>query len=166
MDHPLALPDRPGRSVMTGEKINDGEPRATPPRRNFLYPVPEGFQVMLAVVNSLQGDEKTEVGWSRHNGCVVALSSITAAIYLRAEFTHRPADIHGQSLLEDHEIWVEDENRHVCERMLAENCPCSAKWFDVIEVSFATDDEHRAFGAAYTAITGLPNVFSALPTPS
>lgn len=139
---------------------------AAPTRRNFLYPVPDGVAMMLAVVNSLQGDDETEFGWSRRNGCVVALSSLTAAIYLRAVFTHRPADIHGESLLEDHEIWVEDENRHVCERMLAENCPCSAKWFDVIEVSFATDDEHRAFGAAYTAITGLPNVFSPAPSPS
>ena len=135
-------------------------------RRYFLYPVPDGLPTMLAVVNSLEGDEDTEFGWSRLSASLVVLSSLTAAIYLRAVFTHRPTDIHGASLLEDHEVWVEDEDRPECEQMLLENCPSPAAWFDLIEVSFATEDEHRAFGAAYTAITGLRNAFTPVPSPS
>ena len=133
-------------------------------RRYFLYPVPDGLPTMLTVVNSLRGDAETEFGWSRLSASLVVLSSLTAAIYLRAVFTHRPTDITGASLLEDHEVWVEDEDRPECERMLLENCPSPAAWFDLIEVSFATEDEHREFGAAYTAITGLRNAFSPVPT--
>jgi hypothetical protein len=47
--------------------------------------------------------------------------------------------------------------------MLAYNCPSPAVWFDLIEESFSTEDEHREF-AAYTAIAGLRNAFSPLPT--
>jgi hypothetical protein len=135
-------------------------------RRYFLYPVPDGLPTMLTVVNSLRGDDETEFGWSRLSASLVALSSLTAAIYLRAVFTHRPTDITGASLLEDHEVWVDDEDRPECETMLRENCPSQAAWFDLIEVSFANDDEHRSFGAAYTAITGLPNAFTPVPSPS
>ena len=134
-------------------------------RRTFIYPVPDDFMMMLKVVNSLQGDEETQFGWVRLTASLVAVESITAAIYLRAIFEHRPTDINGDALLEPHEVWVEDEDRPECERLLAENCPSLVQWYDLIQVSFATEDEHRRFGAAYTAITGMRNAFSPVPSP-
>jgi hypothetical protein len=135
-------------------------------RHYFIYPVPQDHMMLLKVVNALQGDDETQFGWRRISASIVAVSSLTAAIYLRAVFEHRPSDIDGAPLLDDREVWIEDEDRSECERLLAENCPSAAAWFDLIEVSFANDDEHRSFGAAYTAITGLPNAFTPVPSPS
>ena len=126
-------------------------------RHHFIYPVPDDYLMLLKVVGALQGDEETQFGWRRINASIVAVSNVTTAIYLRAVFEHRPEDIHGDALLEPHEVWVEDEDRPECERLLAENCPSPAQWFDLIQVSFGDDDEHRRFGDAYTAITGLPH---------
>ena len=131
-------------------------------RRYFLYPVPDGSQTMIAVENSLQTHVLL---WRRVGASVIAVGNTTTAIYLRAVFEYRPADIHGDSLLEPHEVWIEDEDRPECERLLRENCPSSAAWFDLIEVSFGTDDEHREFAVAYTQITGLPNAFAPAPLP-
>jgi hypothetical protein len=133
-------------------------------RRYFLYPVPDDTGTLLAVVNSLSGDDETEFGWIRLHASLVAVSTITAAIYLRTVYSYRPTDITGASLLEHHEVWVDDEDRPECERMLVENCPCQAQWFDLIQISFTDDDEHRTFAAAYSRITGLPNPFSPVPT--
>lgn len=118
---------------------------------------------MMEVVASLPDVDEVGFGWDRVDGFVVAVESLTAATYLRAAFPHRPADKDGASLLEYHEIWVEDDRRKECETMLRENCPSAARWFEVVRVSFADDDEHRAFGEAYSRITGLPNAFSPPP---
>jgi hypothetical protein len=128
-------------------------------RRHFIYPVPDDFRTLLAVVNSVNEDREAKIGWFLLSASLVAVSSVTAAIYLRAAFEHRPHDIRGDSLLEPHEIWVEEEDRSECERLLAENCPSPAQWYDLIQVSFATEDDHRQFAAAYTRITGLRNAF-------
>ena len=129
-------------------------------RRYFLYPIPVSSQTIDDVVASLPDLDDFGFGWDRIDGFVVAVESVTAAIYLRAFFAHRPADKNGDPLLEDHEIWIEDERRQECETMLRENCPSPAQWFEVVRVSFADDTDHRAFGEAYSRITGLPNAFS------
>jgi hypothetical protein len=114
---------------------------------------------MLEFVMNLPGIDGTGLQWDRIDACVVAVESLSTAIYLRAMFEYRP------NVLEDFEVWVEDDRREECQSMLRENCPSPAAWFDLIQVSFATEDEHRAFGAAYTRLTGLPNLFSPPPTP-
>jgi hypothetical protein len=117
---------------------------------------------MPRIASILRGDAKTVLTWSWTSASVVKVTSLTTAVYLRAAFSYRPTDIDGDALLEDYEIWVDDEDRPECERMLRENCPASspAVWVDVIEVAFATEDEHRAFAAAYSAVTGMPNAFT------
>jgi hypothetical protein len=135
-------------------------------RTYFVYPVPEIEGMLFEVVEALTGDEDTQFGWETQNAYVVAVEELTAAIYLRAVFTERPTDKVGVCILEDHEIWVERHRRPECETLLAENCPSTVQWFDLLEVSFATEDQHRQFAAAYTAITGLGNAFSAVPTSS
>jgi hypothetical protein len=133
-------------------------------RRCFLYPTPDGAKTMLAIEDRLQIDgEEPPFEWDPVGASVVRVESDVAAIYLRANFEYRPVDIHGGPLLEPNEIWVDDGDRDECERVLRENCPSSATWFDLFEVSFATDDEHREFAAAYTQITGLPSAFSREP---
>jgi hypothetical protein len=133
------------------------------------YPAPQGSQTMVAVEKSLQGDGETQFAWWPINASVVEVTSLTDAIYLRFAFSYRLTDINGAALLDDHEVWVDDEDRLECERMLRENCHCPSsaqKWFELFEVEFADDDEHRRFGASFTALTGLPNAFTPGATPT
>src|ERR1039458_9778837 len=109
---------------------------------------------MLEFVMNLPGIDGAGLQWDRIDACVVAVESLVSAIYLRAAFEYRP------NVLEDFEVWVDDDRREECEHLLLENCPSPAAWFDLIQVSFFTEDEHRAFGAGYTRLTGLPNLFS------
>jgi hypothetical protein len=136
--------------------------------RHFLYPAPDGPKTMVAVEDILRVDGDTPFAWWRIDASVVQVKSLTTAIYLRCAFPYRPIDIGGDALLDDYEVWVDDEDKQECERMLKENCApsSSARFLDLIEVEFADDDEHRRFGAVYTAITGLPNAFSPKPNPA
>ena len=121
----------------------------------YLYPIPNGSLTLETFVKSIDGP--LPAAMEIRDEVVVAVSSVASAIYLRAMFPHRPVSRSEVEVLEAHEVWVPSEDQNECERLLSENCPCDATWYDVLEVGFADEVEQRAFLTAYENMIGLPS---------
>lgn len=129
-------------------------------RRTYLYPLQDGFKVMMEVVQALPDDEESFFSWQRAGAAVAKIATSKDAVYLRMTFPYGPPTLSGETLLETDEVWITDEDRPEAERILAENCGSpQTQWMDLIYVSFTNEEEHRAFAAAYTRITGLPSYY-------
>ena len=127
--------------------------------RSCIYPVPDdGFETLERIMISLPDVAYIEVSWERLPAFVVTVDDPKAAIYLRLSIENGPpTDSDGNSLLEPEEVWVVEDERAYCERLLVENCPSRAVWRACARMMFASDEAHRTFGAAYTLMTGLPH---------
>jgi hypothetical protein len=124
--------------------------------REWAYPMhDDDFETLERIMMSLPD---IEVVWERLPAFAVAVADPTAAVYLRlAVESEPPTNDDGSSLLDPNEIWVADDERPECERLLVEACPSPAVWLAFACMMFASDEAHRAFGAAYTAATGRPH---------
>lgn len=127
--------------------------------RDFLYPFPDDdLNSLWRVMDELPDADHAALDWTATRAFVVAVADPTAAVYLRMAFdTDRLIALDGDSLLEPDEVLIGADDRAKCERLLIEECPSVTQWSALVRISVLNDKAHRAFGAAYTAITGLPN---------
>ena len=126
--------------------------------REFAYPIPDdGFQTLEEVLNRLPDESSMDMVCVPYPAFVATLADPVAAMYLRlAVEDGRPSDDDGCLLVGPNQVWVKEEERAECERLLSECCPSPVVWSTYARVSFVSDEAHLLFGAAYTEVTGLP----------
>lgn len=125
--------------------------------RDFLYPFPDDELASLwRVMDAMSAEHSTSLDWEAADICLVSIPDPAAAIYLHMAFGQpRFAALNGEPLFHPDEVVIGIQDRTSCERLVA-NCP-EAKWSALVRMSFESNEVHRAFGAAYTEITGMPN---------
>lgn len=126
--------------------------------RDWLYPFPDdNFDSLWRVMDMLPSAHRAALDWEAANAFVISIADPLAAVYLRMAFdTDRITALDGETLLDPDEVLIRLHERAECEKLLIENCPSANQWQALVRISVLTD-KAQAFGAAYTAITGLPN---------
>ena len=129
--------------------------------RDWLYPFPDDdLDSLWQIMDRLPVEMSSDLDWAAPRAFVVTVAKPKVAVYLRMAFENDRLDglaLDGLPLLSQDEVLISLDDRAECERMLAENCPSTVRWSALVRISVLSDEAHRAFGAAYTAITGLPS---------
>jgi hypothetical protein len=125
----------------------------------WAYPLPDDdFLTMRRILEALPERVAMEVRWERLPHYVVAVANPVAAVYLRCAVEDgRPTDDDGHLVVGPNEIWVSEDERSECEKILADMCQSPAVWWSFAAIAFKSIEAHRDFGAEYKRLTGLPH---------
>ena len=117
----------------------------------WAYPVPDDqFKTLQDIMRSLPDGPDIETVWERMPYFVVVVADPLAAMYLRLAVRNGlPTDDDGTPLLGENEVWIAEDEREECERMLAEDCRSAAVWTAFAKIAFASEAAHADFRAAY-----------------
>lgn len=123
--------------------------------RHWVYPFPADRAVdcLWDVFEEMPVEFGAELDWTLTDKFVVAVSDVTAAIYLRMAFSgSRLPGADGAPVLEQNEVLIAADERVECETLLRENCRAQAEWYSVVVISTRTAAAQRAFDEAYRGV--------------
>jgi hypothetical protein len=123
--------------------------------RHWVYPLPADGAVGLLweVFEQVPTKFGADLDWTLTDKLVVAVSNVTAAVYLRmACGGSRLLGADGLPVLEQNEVLIHIDERDECEAMLRENCRAEAEWYSVVVISARSQAAQQAFDEAYQAV--------------